>query len=372
MMAEPSNEPQPSPLRVALLLEQHLGHGTYADNLRAEAETDAGIDATWSPVDYAVPTRGLGRMITKGRYGGALAARSRIRASLRRDRADAWVFNTQVPAVLAGRRLRKPYVVVTDVTPKQYDRVSEGYGHRADRPGPVAWLKHRINTRVFNEAAWCVPWSSWVATSLVDDYGVPESRIAVIPPGVDIGSWSRERREPGGEPFRVLFVGGDFERKGGDVLLEAMDALSDSAELYLVTKSSVTPSERVHVIDDLGPNDPRLIELFHRADAFALPSRAETFGIAAVEASAAGLPVVASRVGGLADIVVDGETGFVTPPGDAAALGSALGRLERDADLRQRLGDAARQRAIEHYDAATNANRLFELVRAASLATRTP
>ena len=158
-------------------------------------------------------------------------------------------------------------------------------------------------------------------------------------------------------------MGGDFTRKGGDLLLNAFSTLSDRAELCLVTKSEVPSSDRVQVINDLQPNDPRLVELFRNADAFVLPTRAETFGIAAVEASAAGLPVIASSLGGLADIVVDGQTGFLIAPEDGEALARTLSSLEQQPDFRRRLGAAARVHAAGAFDATTNAGRLFDLIR---------
>jgi len=79
----------------------------------------------------------------------------------------------------------------------------------------------------------------------------------------------------------------------------------------------------------------------------ACPSHREGYGIACAEAMAHGRPVVASAVGGLLDLVVDGETGLLVPPGDVPALRAALERLLGDAELRLRLGTAARERARE-------------------------
>ena len=73
----------------------------------------------------------------------------------------------------------------------------------------------------------------------------------------------------------------------------------------------------------------------------------ESFGIVALEAAAAGKPTIASALGGLADVVVDGETGFLVPPGDVEGLRGALERLAGDPALRERMGEAARARAAE-------------------------
>jgi glycosyltransferase involved in cell wall biosynthesis len=350
------------PLRVTFFLEQHLGHRTYAENLREAARRRDDIDAGWVPIAYRAPDPKWLPSAAR-RVLGSLAGRREVRSGLKRGHSDVDVYNTQVPAALAGRAIRRPYIVVTDITPTQYDAMAEGYGHRADRPGPVARWKHRTNTRVLREAACCVGWSSWTAASFTNDYGVAVERTAVIPPGVDVERWkpAGDARDVG--RTHLLFVGGDLRRKGGDLLLDVFRELPETVHLTLVTKTTVPGSERVRVVDDLGPNDPRLVALYQSADVFVLPTTAEAFGIAAVEASATGLPVVATRVGGLVDIVDDGVTGCLLEPGDRGGLAAALQRLTADAGLRRQMGTAARARACDAFDAAKNAGRLLDLAR---------
>jgi glycosyltransferase involved in cell wall biosynthesis len=93
---------------------------------------------------------------------------------------------------------------------------------------------------------------------------------------------------------------------------------------------------------ELGP-------LYERGAVVAVPSHREGFGVACAEAMAHGRPVVASAVGGLLDLVVDGETGLLVPPGDVAALRAALESLLGDEALRRRLGEAARERVRTHF-----------------------
>jgi glycosyltransferase involved in cell wall biosynthesis len=97
---------------------------------------------------------------------------------------------------------------------------------------------------------------------------------------------------------------------------------------------------------------PDMAPAFAAADVVAMPSLQEGLGVAALEAMAAARPVIASRVGGLAEAVVDGETGLLVPPGDAVALGTAIARLAKDAALRRELGAAGRARVLARYTSA--------------------
>jgi glycosyltransferase involved in cell wall biosynthesis len=342
----PASLAAPGHTRVAFVTEQHLGHATFAMNLRkVVAEVDT-VDACWVPVHYAAGGWSERLTVLPEPIRAMLRGRREVRAGFPRDAAVAF-FNTQVPAMIGGRRVRRrPYVLCTDITPVQYDRMAEQYGHRADDGGPVAFLKNRWNRRIFRGAAATIGWSSWATRSMIEDYGVRADRAHVISPGVDLTRW-RSTAAPADGPVRILFVGADFARKGGPMLLEAFSRLpAGSSELLVVTR----------------PNDPALMELYRTSHVFALPSSAEAFGIAAVEASASGLPVVAARVGGLADIVDDGTTGYLVQPDDVDGLADVLARLVGDPALRQRMGAAARCRAEERFDAARNARAIVDLL----------
>jgi glycosyltransferase involved in cell wall biosynthesis len=347
-------------VRATFIMEQHLGHQTYYQNLRRFVEQEGQLDAAWVPVKYE-----QGRLAEwiplPEKIRGSLRGMSEVRKALHGPPFDVAFFNTQVPAALGGRHVwNKPYVVATDITPAQYDQLSHLYNHRPDKKGPLQAYKHQVNVRMLRRAARLLPWSTWTRDSLIEDYGVDPTRIDVVPPGVDLSLWTPGTTRSAG-PLRILFVGGDFHRKGGPTLLDAFRALpKGAAELHVVTRTQLAPEDGVHTYYGIQPNSPHLIELYQQADVFVLPTEAEAFGIAAVEACAAGLAVIATAVGGLRDIVADGETGFLVAPRDVMAIRSKLLRLAEDTGLRQRMGAAARLRAEERFDAKQSARRVVE------------
>jgi glycosyltransferase involved in cell wall biosynthesis len=162
--------------------------------------------------------------------------------------------------------------------------------------------------------------------------------VRVIPSGVDLPA------EVGTEadPPEVLYAGRLSPEKG---VLELVEA---AAGLNLVVAGDGPLRSRVPGAQGFVPHD-ELQRLYARAAVVACPSRREGFGVACLEAMAHGRPVVATPVGGLRDLVVDGETGLVVPARDPAALRAALERLLGDRELRRRLGEAGRRRAGERF-----------------------
>jgi glycosyltransferase involved in cell wall biosynthesis len=342
-------------------MEQHVGHYTYYQNLRRFIDADRRVQASWARITYEQPDMGLSRSRFVPRHlRPALAGSRQVIKALMAAPCDVAFFNTQVPAVLGGAwTYRQPFVISTDITPLQYDAMAASYQHEPDRRGPYHWMKYHANRLALRKATRLLPWSHWAADSLRYDYGAPADRICVTPPGVDVGLWRAKCYDEPTAPLKVLFVGADFRRKGGETLLRAFQALpTGSAELHIATRTPLAAAPCVHVYIGLTPNSAELIELFRACDVFVLPSLAEAFGIVAVEASAAGLPVIATRSGGLPDIVAEGETGFLLSPGDAAALTQCLGQFVADRSLCVRMGHAARLRAEQHFDAHMLANQV--------------
>ena len=153
----------------------------------------------------------------------------------------------------------------------------------------------------------------------------------------------------------LLFVGDLTTDKGVHVLLRAFAMLGPRPRLVLIGRGD-DALQRLGVPDDVevleSLHHDGVLEAFRRCSIAVVPSiLQEASGLVALEAMSMGKPVVASRTGGLNEIVVDGETGLLVPPGDEPALSAALDRLIGDGPLRERLGKAGQDRVRERYSA---------------------
>ncbi|HTZ42468.1 MAG TPA: glycogen synthase [Jatrophihabitans sp.] len=220
---------------------------------------------------------------------------------------------------------------------------------------------------------------------------VEEDRVHIIPNGIDTALY---RPVPGrdaltrhglrtDEPM-VLFVGRITRQKGVGHLVRAAAAFEPGVQLALCAGSPDTPelaAEITEAVADLQARRdgvvwiqqmlPRaeLLELLTAADVFLCPSVYEPQGIVNLEAMACETAVVASRVGGIPDVVLDGETGLLVdydeadPAGFAAALAAAVNGLVTDPDRAQAMGLAGRQRAVAEYGWGAIAERTVQLYR---------
>ena len=207
--------------------------------------------------------------------------------------------------------------------------------------------------------------------------GIQEDRVRVIPPGVNSSLFAG----PHDDPFprirrpRVLFVGRLAPQKGVRTLVAAVRLLENpNAQVLLVGDGPERPSlehevtrlgleDRVHLLGFV-PHD-RLPAVLTHADLLVLPSLYEELGTVLLEAMWASLPVVASKTGGIPEVVTDGVNGLLVPPSDSEALARAIDRALANPDLALRLGAAARERA-KNYDWDTLADRVLEIYQGVS------
>jgi len=218
------------------------------------------------------------------------------------------------------------------------------------RVAPHGRLKQPLDRWAVGRFDHVVAISESVREHLTSGYGYPASKVTCIPLGWE-GAPLRPVRDDG-HPPTVVCVAHFRPEKGHAVLLKAFATVHrrlPGARLLMVGQGDlkaqlVRLAEALGVaecVDWTGPVDD-VWPLLARSDVFALPSLSEAYGIAVAEAMAAGLPVVASAVGGVPELVDEGVTGELFPPGDHDALARHLLRLLEAPELRRRMGDAAR------------------------------
>jgi glycosyltransferase involved in cell wall biosynthesis len=289
------------------------------------------------------------------------------------SRSDAVVINAYESYVHYGflhwlLRRRRALVNFYDGTYTP-DGESFGDGVPEARPGLAGWMRDVAldATDLF------VPWSQFTAERTQRAYARAIGRTAVIHPGIDLTAWPRRADVEPGERFRILFVGGDAERKGLDTVLDALtsgevgpwelDVVTSVARLSPSLHRRLTATSHVRLHDGLTPGSDALRRLYQESDAFVLPTKLDLSSLASIEAMATGIPVVASDVGGLPDIIIDEVTGLVVSVGDSGGVAKAIERLRTDAELRQRLADAARAHVERRFDSSRNGAALIDAVK---------
>lgn len=369
-------------MHVAFVNENVLGHASYLLPFVRALEADPAlgvvphrIDATPLPPGLArwadASVKGLRRFgldfhAARWRRVVSLHVRRELEALRRRERIDAVVVNTQsVGLGLARVAAELPVLVCLDATFEQLARsgwLAPNAASRWLQPLTLAPLRGR-ERELFRGARALLPWSEPVGRSLVEDYGIPEEKVHLLPPSLDPPALrERPAREPGRRP-QVLFVGGDFHRKGGPLLLECWrEHFAGRCDLHLVTQSPVRPEPGVFVHHGVQAHTPAWRERWEEADVFVFPSRLETFGIVLLEALAFGVPVVSSDAGAARDVLDGGRAGVLLPGLTREALASALrGVLDDPAGARER-ARAGRARVEERYALSRNAARLAALL----------
>ena len=176
--------------------------------------------------------------------------------------------------------------------------------------------------------------------SLISDYAVSEERILTVGQGHDFAEVAGEGRRP--EPATILFVGYDFERKGGPALLDAFRIIRQYIPDAVLLLAGPKMSLREPGVSVLGPvGSKRQLEMLYRgATAFVLPSIFDPMPHAVLEAMSFEVPVVVSTGCGSVELIEDGVNGLIVPVNDADTLAARLLRLLRDEPLQRSIGAA--------------------------------
>jgi glycosyltransferase involved in cell wall biosynthesis len=358
--------PSSTTFKPGFVVEQILGHITHSLNLKRVLNDEETCEPSWFDVPfrpdglvYRVPPLSINWSLR-----GSYYARSALQSAEAKN-LDALFVHTLMMGMLGSSVFRRiPTVISVDATPLNLDEFADAYEHRR-LPAPVEALKLRLTRQMLKEAKAYVSWSEWAKRSLVDDYGVDADRVSVITPGADLCLFATSDGKRDDAPVRILFVGNDFVRKGGDLLLQCFhERLKGRAELHIVSGSDqVHAAEGVFVHRGLTANSEPLLHLFETADMFVLPTRSDCLALVLGEAMAAALPIITTSVGAHPEAVRHNENGLIVEPGNSEQLGDALATLVENPRLRRLMGEAGRQAAEERFDCEKNALRVLDLMK---------
>jgi glycosyltransferase involved in cell wall biosynthesis len=206
-----------------------------------------------------------------------------------------------------------------------------------------------LEREIYHRATRVFTFSSNIRRSLIEDYGVEPAKIRCANAGSNLPRGpGAPVRVPGGKT--ILFVGMEWERKGGPLLVAAFRRVlreHPDAKLIIVGCAPAISVPNCEVVGLLPIEE--VATHFQRANVFCMPTRCEPFGVVFVEAMLAGLPVVATKLGALPDMVHDGVNGFLIESGDERGLGAALSTLLADSKICAAFGARGAALAQQHY-----------------------
>jgi glycosyltransferase involved in cell wall biosynthesis len=242
------------------------------------------------------------------------------------------VFNAALPG--------RPFIIYTDHTLASH-REYPNSDPRLLRSKALLDLERAL----FLQADRIVVTAAHVERTLVQTYGCDPNRVATILIGANVEAVASSSDIERYAARRILFVGIDWERKGGPTLLAAFDRVAARFPEATLTVAGCSPAlshPRARATGLIPRTE--VAGLFADASIFCLPSVVEPSAVASVEAMAFKLPVVATSVGGFPGIVNDGETGFLVPPNDPVALAGALAELLANPERARAMGQAGCKR----------------------------
>jgi glycosyltransferase involved in cell wall biosynthesis len=251
---------------------------------------------------------------------------------------------------------RKPIIYISDTT---FAAIEKLYPEFKSFP---EWLRRHGNdleNRSLRRANHVIYPSEWARQSAVEDYGIDDRKIVVMPFGPNLSSelLDRSRNLKAADfaaSLRLLYVAVDWTRKNGELVLDIAHLLRKAGwpcELALVgcIPATVQSSESIQIVGFLDKNDPanviRVCELYESSHFFILPTTADAFGIVFSEAQAFGCPCITFDVGGTSSAVLDNETGIVLPlTATAEDFARRIEQLVRDPATYEAMSRNARRR----------------------------
>jgi glycosyltransferase involved in cell wall biosynthesis len=262
-----------------------------------------------------------------------------------RERLGEYEFTFQTQSIFDGSTEGVPHFVFTDHAHLANLRYP---AFRREDLFPEPWRS--LEPEIYKHARHIFAMSDHVRASICEDYGIPGSRVTTVYGGSNVASSSAPMENDNYRNQTVVFVGGDWKRKGGPVLLQAFARLRASVPGARLIVVGCQPNVGQPWCEEVGKVAPEEVARhLLRSSVFVLPTRIEPFGIAPIEALSHRLPAVVSNVGAMPTLVRHGESGFVVPSDDPEALANALQDLLCDSEKCRRFGEAGYQDMTARY-----------------------
>jgi glycosyltransferase involved in cell wall biosynthesis len=339
-----------------------LGNRSFMDALERALASIAGIETETFYLDVETYRRYPASRLAKLSYpieaASAMAQRFKAEVQPRLRDFDAMILNgwETVPAVahMAGG---VPIAATMDTTPfGSHAMRADGatFQQRAWQTGKGAIYSAWFG-RGLRHVTLALPMSRWCGDVLEQRYRFPAARVRCVNTPLDLTVWTPATTSaPPGELPYVLFVGNDWHRKGGPLLLESLQRITPACCRLIVAShdpAAVAGCRDVANVEVLsGLARTQLIDLYRGAAALVLPTSHDYSPQVIAEASACGIPVISTALAAIPEMVRHGEGGIVLPPRPRAeAIASAIHELCTDPDKRRRMGERARAWAVQHY-----------------------
>ena len=259
---------------------------------------------------------------------------------------NEYEFSFQYQSLIDGSKEGLPHYVYTDHT--HLANLSCPNFDRKDLYSP-RWIE--MERTIYHNATLNFTRSSDVSRSIIEDYSCPPEKVVCVYAGSNVGTDFGVDAEKY-KSKNILFVGMDWERKGGPELVEAFKhvlKVHPSARLTIVGCSPKLKVPNCHVVG-LVPVE-KLSNYYEKAAVFCLPTKLDpSFPVVYLEAFAHRLPVVATDIEGIPDLVLDGETGYLVKPGEVGRLSQVLIELIGDPVKCRTLGENGRRLVLERYN----------------------
>ena len=245
--------------------------------------------------------------------------------------------------------LDKPYVTFNDYTTKLAQRHYPQWTQFRSSHDAEEWF--RLERNVYENASRVFAASENTRRSVIEDYGTDPNRVIVVGEGMNFQSFPVGTNEDYSRRT-ILFIGKDFERKGGFVLLDAFRKVkSIMPDVQLIIAGQQLVKEAVDGVTWIGwlANRQAITDLYRRSSLFVMPSLCEPFGLVFLEAMAHGLPCIGSRTDAMPEIIDDGQTGLLAKVGDSADLAEKIMTLLGDPLLMEEMGLRGREKVKKRY-----------------------